>query len=111
MDTEENILAAIYINLVNMGAFTNLQIDLSFLQEIVTSKKDIRNILLFHTALLANDKYEVAKRKAVVGYNSRRGQACKFIKKEAQVLSCEFCEIFKNISFTEHLWTAASMTH
>ena len=32
-------------------------------------------------------------------------QACNFIKKEtlAQVLSCEFCEIFKNTFFTEHL--------
>ena len=33
-------------------------------------------------------------------------QAGNFIKKEtlAQVLSCKFCEIFKNASFTEHLW-------
>ena len=33
-------------------------------------------------------------------------QACNFIKKEtlAQVFSCEFCEIFKNTFFTEHLW-------
>ena len=32
--------------------------------------------------------------------------ACKFIKKEAlaQVFSCEFCELFKNTFFTEHLW-------
>ena len=32
-------------------------------------------------------------------------QACNFIKKEtlAQVFSCEFCEIFKNTFFTEHL--------
>ena len=32
-------------------------------------------------------------------------QACNFIKKEtlAQVVSCEFCEISKNIFFTEHL--------
>ena len=31
-------------------------------------------------------------------------------KKEtlAQVLSCEFCEIFKNTFLTEHLWTTAS---
>ena len=30
-----------------------------------------------------------------------------FIKKETltQVFSCEFCEIFKNTFFTEHLWT------
>ena len=75
MDTEEeDILVAIYINLINMvNAYTNLQIDLSFLQEIITSKKDIRNILLLQTALLANDKNEVAKRKPVVGYDSRRG--------------------------------------
>ena len=26
----------------------------------------------------------------------------------AQVFSCEFCEIFKNTFFTEHLWMAAS---
>ena len=38
-------------------------------------------------------------------------EACNFIKKEtlAQVLSCEFCEISKNASFTEHLWTTASV--
>ena len=34
--------------------------------------------------------------------------ACNFIKKEtlALVLSCEVCEIFKNIYFEEHLRTA-----
>ena len=37
-------------------------------------------------------------------------EACNFIKEEklAQVFSCEFCEISKNIFFTEHLWTTAS---
>ena len=37
-------------------------------------------------------------------------EACNYIKKEtlAQVFSCEFCEICKNIFFTEHLWTTAS---
>ena len=40
-----------------------------------------------------------------------RPQACNFIKKEtvAQVFSCEFCEIFKNTFFTEHLRTTASI--
>ena len=40
----------------------------------------------------------------------QRPQACNFIKKEtlAQVFSCEFCEIFYNTFFTEHLWTTAS---
>ena len=39
-----------------------------------------------------------------------RPQACNFIKKEALTLvfSCEFCEISKNIFFTEHLRTTAS---
>ena len=34
-----------------------------------------------------------------------------FIKKEtlAQVFSREFCEISKNIFFTEHLWATASV--
>ena len=38
-------------------------------------------------------------------------EACNFIKKEtlAQVFSSEFCEISKNIFFTEHLWTTVSL--
>ena len=32
-------------------------------------------------------------------------ETCNFIKKETQVLSCEFCKIFKNTYFTEHLLT------
>ena len=36
-------------------------------------------------------------------------QACNFIKKRlAQMLSCEFCKVFRNTFFTEHLWTIAS---
>ena len=37
--------------------------------------------------------------------------ACNFIKKEtlAEEFSCEFCEIFKNTFFTEHLWVTASV--
>ena len=40
-----------------------------------------------------------------------RPQVCIFIKKETlvHVFSCEFCEIFKNTYFTEHLWTKASV--
>ena len=39
-----------------------------------------------------------------------RAWACNFIKKEtlAQVSSYELCEISKNTSFTERLWTTAS---
>ena len=37
-------------------------------------------------------------------------EGCNFIKKVtvAQVFSCEFCEIFKNTYFIEHLRTTAS---
>ena len=37
-------------------------------------------------------------------------KVCNFVKNEtlAQVFSCEFCDISKNILFTEHLWTTAS---
>ena len=40
---------------------------------------------------------------------SARPQAWNFIKKEAmtQAFFCEFCKIFKNNFFTEHLWTTA----
>ena len=36
--------------------------------------------------------------------------ACNFVEKEtlAHVFSCEFCEITKNIFFTEHVWVTAS---
>ena len=38
-------------------------------------------------------------------------RACNFIKKEtlAQLFSCEFCQIFKNIFFTEQASTTASV--
>ena len=37
-------------------------------------------------------------------------EACNFVKREtlAQVFSCEFCEIFENTVFTEHLRETAS---
>ena len=39
-------------------------------------------------------------------------ETCNYIKNEAlaQVLSCEFCEISKNIFFPEHFWMTASGT-
>ena len=43
-------------------------------------------------------------------FNKVADSACNFIKKETlvQVFSCEFCKIFKNTFYTEHLWTTAS---
>ena len=46
-------------------------------------------------------------------FNKVKGlQARNFIKKEtpAQVISCEYCEIFKNTYFEENLQTAVSKT-
>ena len=42
---------------------------------------------------------------------NNRPPACNFIKKGtlAQVLSCEFCKIFKKTFFKEHLWANASV--
>ena len=42
-------------------------------------------------------------------FNKAAGVAWNSINKEtlAQVFSCEFCEIFKNTYFTEHLRTTA----
>ena len=39
-------------------------------------------------------------------YQSCRPQACNFIIEDtlAQVFLCEFCEIYKNTFFIEHLW-------
>ena len=43
-------------------------------------------------------------------FNKVAGLACNFSKKDtlAQVLSCEFCEIFKNTFFKENLRTTIS---
>ena len=48
---------------------------------------------------------------AVMSRGVLEPQACNFIKKEslAQVFSREFCEVFKNTFFTEHLSTTASV--
>ena len=43
-------------------------------------------------------------------FNRLRAQACNFVKKGplVEVFSCEFCGIFKNTFFNEHLWTTSS---
>ena len=45
--------------------------------------------------------------------SSRRFKPATLLKKEimAQMFSCEFCEIFKNTFFTEHLRRSASDFH
>ena len=41
-------------------------------------------------------------------FTGKHLKACNFIKKRFQRKCCEYCEIFKNTCFEEHLWTAAS---
>ena len=42
---------------------------------------------------------------------SEAGTRCALYKSLAHVFSCEFCEIFNNNFFTEHLWTNASVLY
>ena len=45
-----------------------------------------------------------------ISQNSQEKTRTRVKKRDsAQVLSCEFCEIFKSTFFTEHLWTTASI--
>ena len=55
----------------------------------------MRNTLLLQTVLLTKDKYEVVKRKPVVGCDSRKAWTYNSFGKEAltQMLSCEICKI------------------
>ena len=64
MDTEEEDISAIYINLFDMvNAFTNLQMDLIFSIRNYYKKKNVsRNILLYQ----ASEKSRVVKRKPAV---------------------------------------------
>ena len=68
MDTKEENILAIKINLISMvDVSTNPQIDFIFsVRTFARKKKDIRNILLLQT----DDKYKVFKRKPVVSERS-----------------------------------------
>ena len=56
-----------------------------------------------------NSQESTCARASVLIKLKTAGFACNFIKKEtlAQVYSCEFCEIFKNNYFIEHVRTTA----
>ena len=82
MDTEEDILVAIYINLIDMVMHLPGLYQPS--NRLIASKKDIRNILLLRTALLANDKYEVAKRNSPIN-----------IRLDEDVLKTSFVFVFR----------------
>ena len=43
-----------------------------------------------------------------ISQNSQGNTCARVSETQAQVFSCEFCEIFNNTFFTEHLWTTAS---
>ena len=71
------------------------------------------NILLFITTLRSSDR-SCSLKKGIL-QNFGQASAFNFIKKEIltilwSLISCQFCEIFENTFFTEHLWAPASAT-
>ena len=71
---------------------------------VTSSFGEFFNILSWNQEVILNNVTEAAIQRCSIEIG------CNFIKKEtlAQVFSCEFCEIFRNTFFTEHLWTTAS---
>ena len=69
-----------------------------FFMEAVVQRCSVKKVFL---KILQNSQANTCAR----GSFLIKLQACNFIKKEslAQVFSCEFCEIFKNIFFHRHL--------
>ena len=75
--------------------------------------KHLYSILFFNKiAGLRPPNFLERRLQHVLSYGKHLCQSL-FLKKETlpQVFSCEFCEIFKNTFFTEHLWMAASELH
>ena len=60
--------------------------------------------------VLKNSQNSQENTSARASFLTKLQAASGFINKEtlALVFSCEFCEIFKNAFFTEHLWATAS---
>ena len=58
---------------------------------------------------ISSERLQKNFKKVFRAYSPKK--ASNFVKKEAlaQVFSCEFCEIFKNTFFTEHVWATASL--
>ena len=99
-----------HFNLVCLKSFTQLLLFLltCFLKNITIGKKQKQGCSIKKGFLKALAKF-TGKHLCRVSFLIKL-QACYFIKKEAlaRVFSCEFCEIFKNMFFTERLWTTAS---
>ena len=75
----------------------------NFVDPTVAAPRDVLQEMLVYEILQNLQENTYAK----VSFQS---EACNFIKKEslAHVFSREFCEIYKNIFLSEHLWTTAS---
>ena len=71
-----------------------------FFEGSIWEERFCENLCPLHKQPLENIKFCKIHRKIPAP-----PQACNFIKEDlAQAFSCEFCEIFKNTFFTEHLW-------
>ena len=64
---------------------------------------------MFFLEILQNSRKNICARAHF--FIKLEAYTCNFIKKEtlAQAFSCEFCEIYKNIFFTEHLPVTVSV--
>ena len=65
-----------------------------------------RLLFLIWPVCFSKDLSVLQKQPPEVFYTKK---ACNFIKKDtlAQVLSCEYCKIFKNTFSTEHFWATS----
>ena len=83
---------------------SNHSIFLPFLFNFLFTTKCMKNYIKIWGLLRPQVTYQPHSKGTL--RNSRlEAEACNFIKKEtlAQLYSCEFCEIFQNTFFTEHL--------
>ena len=85
-----------FLSVIRLMVYPILYKDGSSRPDVFCQKGVLRNFAKFTGKHLCQSLF----------FTKAAGAACNFIKKETlgQVFSCEFCEISRNIFFTEHLW-------
>ena len=111
---ERNLPSDFHTNFPKFPAFSNMagQFSLAIIQDCIAYvlQKQPPEVFQIKKDVLKNFAKFTGKYLCQSHFFSKL-QACNFIKKEilAQVFSCEFCEMFKNTFFTEHLRTTVSV--
>ena len=93
------ICAQFWRSLPNFDPLVGFNLNVLIKSKAVVQRCSVKKVLL---EISQNSRENTCARVSPVP----EPQACNVIKKEtlAQVFSCEFCEISKNIFFIEHLW-------